>query len=74
MINYFAKTKFLLIILFLFGTGILLTAQNQISIFDKMSYQETLDVSITADLEALSNKRNVNKEKATLLSNNTIWS
>jgi hypothetical protein len=66
MINYLNKTIALLINLFFFSVNIIIAAQDQISIFDKMSYQETLEISIKADLEALSDKRNDKKEKATL--------
>lgn len=43
-----------------------LEAQNKKSIFDKMSYSDVLDVSITTDLAAIADKRNDKKSKATL--------
>lgn len=65
MTNYFNITTVLIIIIFLFSSNILF-AKDQVSIFDKMSYAETLEISIKADLEALSDKYNGNKEKATM--------
>ena len=65
MTNYLNRTRVVIITLVLFSTNILF-AKDQISIFDKMSFKETLEISIKADLEALSDKYNGNKEKATL--------
>ncbi len=55
----------LLFTLLLILSAFSLEAQNKKSIFDKMNYTQVLDVSITTDLAAISDKRNDKKNKAT---------
>lgn len=66
MTNYLRNTALLIGALFLLVSVSLNAQEVEKSIFDKMNYTDVLDVTITADMEAVSDKRSDKKHKGTL--------